>query len=932
MRRSDYCRLCTKLSSSNVHIFEERGHKLMLHLKILKHSGIVVTEHDPLPKYVCVVCVGKLDFVEKFFTDCQNAQVFFRRDQSWKLNVPSGSNGADCFLENTDRINNTVLIVDDEDDNDKADVNVRDPFDISITEILPHEVDDDCKITEVSVENIIENNAELQKGDGKGTFISNCDEFNKGTLDVKDVETNLEDCLIDDNVIVTSDDLSNKSQCDTESDERNSFSVSKISAVLEKVVTGDVPSQSNSVIDECSPDRGTSVLKISENVINEKEKFLGSSVLLDNRLDASSTIDRSSVCYIEDQNEKADSDDEVSCTQEEFEDDPENSNENSCFSDNGDSLLNVVNKSDVAYVDNTAVTSNIDLNMNDNDENPLNVINKLEVVDSNNKDVTSNIDLYLRNVEKLNMNNLMSESFSRYFDCAENILKGKCSIMPYFIKWPRPGISYRIGFKCFICTRYYYSRKAVIDHLYSHLKLICQFCGVVFRLKTNFKNHLLTKHYSELNNKKLRCSDCDEKFSDINLYLYHAQAHCDYYCGLCPYITKNPNSFLIHIKENHTEDKNNCNDCSLIYFDGEQSFKKHILNIKKEKHVCSSCGMIFHSEMFLKIHYEIYGMIHGSSSLFTEENSSKDNPCNEVKLMNNKEVIKYFQDILSKKIPLEKLQLSKKEVLGKNLSHGFECPFSSCKKVVGRIEERIFRHIQSHLLLICYKCYQLFKDTKRYVNHVQKHVSYSYFSCHICNNIKFDGVTQYISHVRDHICKRVCLHCFEIFSDRNERERHMSKYHKDKIRVSDKICDQCGKKLRDNRALQTHINSSHAIVKINLKKVCPICGKRKSSQCCSLESDVKEKEEFICAYCSKIFHNKLSLETHILAHMNEKRFVCKYCIDKKFNRITSLHKHVKDFHTERKWKCMVNDCSKSFTFKSALETHMKAAHKIGVLR
>ncbi|XP_075230637.1 uncharacterized protein LOC142329761 isoform X2 [Lycorma delicatula] len=913
MRRSDYCRLCTKFSSSNVHIFEERGRKLLLHLKILKHSGIVVTERDPLPKYVCIVCVGKLDFVERFFTDCKNSQVFFRRDQSWKLNVLSGSNGADCLLENSDHENNMVSIVDDDDDDDNInvrdpfDINVRDPFDINVIEILPHDVDGDCRITEVSVENIIANNAELQKSDGKISFISNCDEFNNGTLDAKDAGTNLENGLIDDNVIVIDDDLSNKTHCDTESDEHNNLSVFKISAALEKVVTGDVSSRSNSVIDECSPDRGTSVLKISENLFNEKEKFLGSTVLHDNRLDSSSTVDRSSVCCIEDQerfdnqecnrspdvNEKADSDDEISCIQEEF-DDPENSNEESCSSDNGDSLLNVVNKLEVVYGDNAVVTSNI--------------------------------DLYMNNVEKLNMNNLMSESFSRYFDCAENILNGKCSIMPYFIKWPRPGISDRIGFKCFICTKYCYSRKAVIDHLYNHLKLICQFCRQVFRIKSKFKKHVLQKHFFELNNKKLRCSDCDEKYSDIDLYLNHVQVHCDYCCGLCSYITKNPNSFSIHIKKKHSEGKTNCNDCSLIYFDDEQSFKKHILKIKKEKYVCLSCRMIFHSEMFLKIHYEIYGMTHGASTSFTEENSSKDNSCNEVKLRNHKEIIRYFQDILSKKIPLEKLQLSRKEVQGQNLSHGFECPFSSCKKVVGLIEENIFKHIQSHLLLICYKCCQLFSDTKRYVNHMQHHKSYSCFNCCICNNIKFDGLTQYMSHVRDHFCRRVCLYCFEVFSDRNERVRHTTKHHKDKIREI--ICDQCGKKFKNNQALRTHINSIHAIVKINMKKVCPTCGKCKKTHCCPLGSDNKEKEEFICAYCLKIFHNKSSLETHILAHMNEKRFECKYCINKKFNRRTSLDKHVKDFHTERKWKCVVNDCSKSFTFKSALETHMKAGHKI----
>ncbi|CAD6215818.1 GSCOCG00000632001-RA-CDS [Cotesia congregata] len=79
------CRLCGQFESIYIDIFGEEGTRRLLGLKIHNKINIVIHETDPLPKTICVQCLGKLEFVCDFQEECLRTQQLLR-DQ---YDVPS---------------------------------------------------------------------------------------------------------------------------------------------------------------------------------------------------------------------------------------------------------------------------------------------------------------------------------------------------------------------------------------------------------------------------------------------------------------------------------------------------------------------------------------------------------------------------------------------------------------------------------------------------------------------------------------------------------------------------------------------------------------------------------------------------------------------------------------------------------------------------
>ncbi|KAK0094497.1 hypothetical protein PV326_010719 [Microctonus aethiopoides] len=72
------CRLCGQFESIYIDIFGEEGTRRLLGLKIQSKINIVIDETDPLPKTICVQCLGKLEFVCDFQEECLRTQRLLR--------------------------------------------------------------------------------------------------------------------------------------------------------------------------------------------------------------------------------------------------------------------------------------------------------------------------------------------------------------------------------------------------------------------------------------------------------------------------------------------------------------------------------------------------------------------------------------------------------------------------------------------------------------------------------------------------------------------------------------------------------------------------------------------------------------------------------------------------------------------------------------
>ncbi|XP_071559745.1 uncharacterized protein [Temnothorax nylanderi] len=307
---------------------------------------------------------------------------------------------------------------------------------------------------------------------------------------------------------------------------------------------------------------------------------------------------------------------------------------------------------------------------------------------------------------------------------------------------------------CDICHKKLKSKRKLRTHIISHLesKFKCPKCPNVYKSKHNLNEHLL-KHEG------IKKSHLESKFK----------------CPKCPNVYKHKRNLNEHllkhddIKKSHLESKFKCPKCPNVY-KRKENLNEHLLKHEdiKKNFPCDTCGKIFYSHLKMRVH------MHRHKNFACE---------------------------------ICRRHLSNKEALEKHHKtvhlHDYVCDI--CHKKL-KSKQKLRGHIISHLesKFKCPKCPNVYKSKSSLNEHMLKHEGIRKYECSICKKT-YCQRSHLTRHQKVHSEPRLCGQYekiyIDVFGEEGFRRYLGTKIHKkinilaDRDPLPKAICVQCLGKL-----------------------------------------------------------------------------------------------------------------------------------------
>ncbi|XP_034838168.1 zinc finger protein OZF-like isoform X3 [Maniola hyperantus] len=189
---------------------------------------------------------------------------------------------------------------------------------------------------------------------------------------------------------------------------------------------------------------------------------------------------------------------------------------------------------------------------------------------------------------------------------------------------------------CMLCGKCFSNSLLLLQHNLTHLKVplikrkvfICEHCSKYYRNKTNLKNHILTNHVRQYNQRipitkqRHECLICKKTYSYIRWYEHMKEVHSEtkFKCKECNVLLKNERNFKRHNKHVHEGvtkckiEKTVCPKCPVI-LDSKYALTTHLRNChSSETYTCHICNSTLKCKSYLlghmkRVHYND-GMLH----------------------------------------------------------------------------------------------------------------------------------------------------------------------------------------------------------------------------------------------------------------------------------------------------------------------------------
>nr|XP_015834161.1 PREDICTED: zinc finger protein 92 isoform X44 [Tribolium castaneum] len=197
------------------------------------------------------------------------------------------------------------------------------------------------------------------------------------------------------------------------------------------------------------------------------------------------------------------------------------------------------------------------------------------------------------------------------------------------------------------------------------------------------------------------------------------------------------------------------------------------------------------------------------------------------------------------------------------------------------------------------------------------------YECQVCHKVFFNARNLRRHSIRHGEKKQRCSICDKTFFLASEVRKHISLRHFRKTKFS---CDSCNYKTTTSAVLRMHIIRMHTR---DFQLRCDVCNKGFfSKKLLKIHKEVDhENKRFICHFCSKVFKDHISWNSHVKAHdpNNVKpRYPCPECL-KVFGDKFGLKKHIAMQHRGEgaKYEYICDVCGQKLTSSGNRSRHMK---------
>ncbi|KAK2588873.1 hypothetical protein KPH14_001738 [Odynerus spinipes] len=633
------CRLCGQRESIYIDVFGEEGTKRLLGLKIHTKINILIDEKDPLPKAICLQCLGKLEFVCDFQEECLRTQQVLRD----RYNLPPLTEIAE--VKNEDAAPSTST------NNNSIDKNLNSPPSENIKEVDARVVRNHTKSqrnlrshqhtlkdsNDISKDQNVEDTHQ-QRVEGSQTAQhpevshtrwlrsrQNADATTVQNCADKTSDTPIANRLRSHNTVSPDNNIHcrNNASENTEKQsgkQQDPHTIQIPTTALNKLLT----------IVSGSPNIEVSV-KESRNRHNDAEDISFTVELCKKKCDSIATV-RAKVFP-----------DQGSCLVDtaivDLLENHDSVEANSIISSiiSGNSKNNSVKLKDLTEFEQRleATQNPEDLFRIDGEE--IRVDDNVEhiVADNQNGYVCKLCKKFYERKDKCTVHVKTHLGIKQYtcilcnakFVCKSDVMKHiRCShTNPRPIQCPKCPKRFKSKFyltehdnvhkgirpySCTECGQSYHHKVSLQIHRKSHLppqNLACEYCGKVFPYRTRLLSHIASVHLK--NRRNFRCRFCYNLYSSLSVLNEHIKTRhaTTYTCEICSKTFKVASKYKAHVLQHSNPKPFTCNICNNRYA-SKAFLNEHLLKHEGlRKHICQKCGATFAQASHLAAHRHVHG-------------------------------------------------------------------------------------------------------------------------------------------------------------------------------------------------------------------------------------------------------------------------------------------------------------------------------------